>query len=225
MSIKIYCDGSTKIKNKKGVENIGGFAYVVYDTESGYIIDVYNQLVKNTTNNAMELCALYYAISHYGTPEEWNCPTIYSDSKYAINCATVWNKTWKENDWINSAGKQIENLDIIKLIDEVLSSDQYNVNIEYCPGHSGIKGNELADALAKGDITPAEVFYSDVKNKIPNRGCLTPFDWKYKDNPEYWVKRVEHWIKKNGDNDIYINKDMKNWYYQYKEKINKNDEK
>lgn len=154
--ITIYTDGSTREKNQRGVNNKGGFGYIAYD-ETGAIIDAYSKQVENTTNNEMELNALVLAILNFGIEDEWDCPTIYCDSMYAINCLTVWGPTWQKNGWVRAGGKSIENLEIIKTGIAALQSGKYNVNIEYCKGHNGIEGNELADKLATGTIMPEEV--------------------------------------------------------------------
>jgi len=155
--LKIYCDGSTRVKNKKGVENIGGFGIVVYN-EKNEIIRAYSEQKRNTTNNEMELVALGISIMLFGTKDTWDCPTIYSDSMYAINCYTKWASNWERNNWIKADGKPVENKEIISTVyTDYLKTGKYNVNIEYCPGHSGIEGNELADKLATGELTPQEV--------------------------------------------------------------------
>ena len=156
MAIKIYCDGSTRIQNKKGADNIGGFGYVVFD-ENEDIIDAFSQSVTNTTNNQMELFALYYAIARYGSKDTWNCPEIYTDSQYALHCATDWGRNWMVNGWRTANNKPVENIEIIYAIQNLLSTGNFNVNLNYCKGHDGILGNELADKLAKGELTPKEV--------------------------------------------------------------------
>jgi ribonuclease HI len=221
MAIKIFCDGSTRINNKKGAKNEGGFGYVAFDSKTNYIIDAYSKQVKNTTNNEMELYALYYAIAHFGTADDWGCPEIYCDSQYAINCATVWGRKWMVNNWMKSDGKPVENQQIIYDIHKLLASGKFRVNINYIKGHSGIIGNELADKLATGVMTPEEVYFSDVKNNIPNMGYFTGKDnWRsdcqYKDDPQYWITGIE-------DGWIYPNKALRNWYKQYKQENSKND--
>ena len=154
--ITIYTDGSTRKKNKRGANNEGGFGYIVYD-ENGKIIDAYSEQVENTTNNEMELTALVSVIEKFGIEDTWDCPIIYSDSMYAINCLTVWSQSWKQNGWKRANGENIENLPIIKRGVELLDSGKHNVTIEYCKGHNGIEGNELADKLATGEISTEEV--------------------------------------------------------------------
>ena len=154
---KIFIDGSTKIKNQKNTNNIGGFGYVVYN-EEGHIIDAYSERAFNTTNNRMELMALYAVIQKYGVDSVFspNISTVYTDSAYAMNCLISWSDTWRKNDWMTLSGKPVENQDIIIPMYETYWNDHF-ILIEKCKGHSGIEGNELADKLATGEITPEEV--------------------------------------------------------------------
>ncbi len=153
--ITIYTDGSTREKNQRGASNKGGYGYVVYD--DNIIIDAYSEQVENTTNNEMELMALIAVIEKYGTEEDWGCPEVYSDSMYAINCLTNWAYTWELNNWYRANGKPIENLALVQKGYSLLKSNTHNVNINYCKGHNGIEGNELADKLATGEISAEEV--------------------------------------------------------------------
>jgi len=40
--------------------------------------------------------------------------TIYSDSKYAVDCMNVWIYKWVQNGWINSRGESVANQDLIQ---------------------------------------------------------------------------------------------------------------
>ncbi len=161
----IYTDGSTRIQNKKGVNNIGGYGYVVYQDDK--IIDAFGKQVENTTNNRMELTAIVEVLKRYGSTgyDVWDCPTIYTDSQYALMCLTVWGPTWKQNDWLKQDNKIPENLDLIQEGVELL--EKYFFCILKCDGHAGIEGNELADDLATGNISREEVlnlYSSNEKN-------------------------------------------------------------
>jgi ribonuclease HI len=39
--------------------------------------------------------------------------TIYSDSRYAVNCMTKWIYKWVRNGWINCAGDTVANQDLL----------------------------------------------------------------------------------------------------------------
>lgn len=159
----IYTDGSTRIKNQKGFNNIGGYGYVVFKDDT--IIDAFGKQVENTTNNRMELTAIIEAMKKYGSTgyDVWDCPTIYTDSQYALNCLTVWGPVWKLNNWIKQDNKTPENLDLVQEGLELL--DKYYFSIVKCDGHSGIEGNELADKLATGIISREEVLKIPTSNQ------------------------------------------------------------
>lgn len=152
--IKIYTDGSTRIENRRGAENEGGWGVVVYENDK--IIDAMCAQVKNTTNNECELLAILWAVNKYGTSDEWNAPTIYSDSTYAINSITRWAANWEQNGWINSKKEPVANKLIIQGI-RVLMSNGANVHFEKVKGHSDVEGNVIADKLATGVLKPEEL--------------------------------------------------------------------
>jgi ribonuclease HI len=65
------------------------------------------------TNQRAELTALLEALrwcSGYGM----RSLTIYTDSMYALNCASVWGPSWKRKGWKRSSGEPLQNLDLIK---------------------------------------------------------------------------------------------------------------
>ena len=144
-----------KIKNKTRLKNDYYIHRRKHKREK--FIDAYSEQVENTTNNEMELMALIAVIEKYGTEDDWGCPEVYSDSMYAINCLTNWAYTWELNNWYRANGKPIENLALVQKGYSLLKSNTHNVNINYCKGHNGIEGNELADKLATGEISAEEV--------------------------------------------------------------------
>ena len=149
----IWCDGSTRINNTKGADNIGGFGFVVYN-ELGDIIDMYSEQVNNTTNNRMELSAIIKVIEKYGTQDPWEQPDVYTDSQYALMALTVWAQSWERNGWQRPGGKEVENLDLIQYGYKLLNDGNHYINLIKCSGHIGIEGNEIADKLATGILTP-----------------------------------------------------------------------
>lgn len=218
----IFTDGSTRIRNKKGALNQGGYGVVVY--ENNIIIDAFGKQVKNTTNNRMELTAIKEALKRYGTsPDNWDAPTIYTDSSYCVMSLTKWIHTWKADNWIRPGGKPVENEDLMKELYELLYVKDRFGHITKCSGHSGIVGNELADKIATGEMTPVEVYFSDVENNIPNYGYyITEKKYipnvNYKDVPDYWVTGIE-------DGWIVPDKALWEWYIDYKSQKLQNEEK
>lgn len=144
----IFTDGSAQ----GGNPGVGGWGTIVFDESEMRIINYYHHnQIPNATNNQMELramiCALHYAAEH---PEQQFI--IYSDSAYVVNACNSWIWSWVKNNWINSKKKVVENLDLMQEIYGYLSRDFFNAVVKKCPGHANVFGNELADALATGNM-------------------------------------------------------------------------
>lgn len=146
--MKIYTDGSSR-----GNPGPGGFGVVVLDNDDKLLYCHAKMSDGDTTNNEQELLAILYAAARYGrvVPP----PDVYSDSSYAINTLTKWMYNWQQNNWLKSDNKPPENLDIIKFYYE-LTQTGFEINLHKIKGHSGNKWNELADKLAKGEISVSE---------------------------------------------------------------------
>tara|TARA_B100001173_G_C15701425_1_gene426268 strand:+ start:71 stop:520 length:450 start_codon:yes stop_codon:yes gene_type:complete len=138
--ITIYTDGACKGNPGEG----GWGALIEYNSES---VKIYGY-EKETTNNRMEIVA---AIKALGSIKEKSDIIIYTDSKYLINGINTWIHGWKKNNWRTSSNKDVKNVDLWKIIDELNS----NCSIEWnwVKGHSGNPGNEIADELANFAIT------------------------------------------------------------------------
>lgn len=96
-----------------------------------------------TTNNRMELTAAIKALQALKRPLP---VTVYTDSKYLILGITQWLPKWKAKGWRKSDGKPVENIDLWKTLDELVSV--HDVQWSWVKGHNGDPGNERADALA-----------------------------------------------------------------------------
>ncbi|KAH0612202.1 uncharacterized protein H6S33_010254 [Morchella sextelata] len=101
------------------------------------------------TNQRAELTAILRAINVAPLHRE---VLIYTDSKYAINCVTVWHINWIKNNWITSVGRPVENQDLIeKILEKVKERVEYGsqTRFEWVQGHTGHNdGNSQADKLA-----------------------------------------------------------------------------
>jgi hypothetical protein len=76
---------------------------------------------------------------------------IYSDSNYSIKCVTEWFVSWVRKGWKNSAGKAVENQDIIKPIIERINDRKLakaDTKFIWLKGHANHEGNVMADAEA-----------------------------------------------------------------------------
>ena len=141
----IYTDGSCLSNGK--TENKGGYGVVV--VENNKILHTFRKDSVNTTNNREEMKAILAAMLWIGDKEA----TIYSDSAYALNTFTTWMYSWANKGWIKSDKKVPENLDIIKVVYDIMDNG-FRTNIKFVKvkGHSGDLYNEIADGLATGDM-------------------------------------------------------------------------
>ena len=162
--MKIYTDGSSR-----GNPGPGGFGVVVFDDEDNLLYAHSKMSEENTTNNEQELLAIVFAAAAYGrqTPP----PQVYSDSSYAVNTLTDWMYRWKDNNWLRSNNSIPENLEIVKFYYALITEGGFKIDLHKIAGHSGNKGNDLADKLAKGQITP-EAAVSEIKKERKAANCV-----------------------------------------------------
>jgi ribonuclease HI len=144
-TLSIYCDGACL--NNPGKSGSGLSIYV----DKHKPILLYGDYKELGTNNTAELNALYKALIIASKSKATNI-TIFSDSKYSIDCITKWAYNWKSKAWTKKGG-EIKNLEIIKISHELYDTIKNRITVKYVKGHSGIEGNELADRMAMMAIT------------------------------------------------------------------------
>lgn len=127
MEITIFTDGSTLNNQVKG-NRIGGSGVFFGDNDIRNLkIPLKESKNLKVTNQVSELLACIKAIEQVKDDEKINKILICSDSMYVINSMTKWAKNWEKNNWINSKGKTVENLELIKKLYNYSS----NMNIKY----------------------------------------------------------------------------------------------
>lgn len=140
--IEMYSDGACS-----GNPGPGGYGLTIF--KDGILIDTYNEYFnESTTNNRMELKAMILALQ-LGNQYEDDDVILYCDSSYCINSATNWIYNWTTNGWMNSKKQTVENVDLMRELYSLLGFNK--VKIQKVSGHTGILGNELADALARNN--------------------------------------------------------------------------
>lgn len=139
--MSIYCDGACS-----GNPGEAGSGIAVYSKGNKPVL-YYGDYVKNGTNNIAELNALYKAMKICEESNRTEHVTIYSDSKYSIDCITTWAYGWKAKGWTKKGG-EIKNLELIKGAHELFETIKNKITIKHVKGHAGIEGNELADRMA-----------------------------------------------------------------------------
>ena len=100
------------------------------------------------TNQRAELTAILRALDT--VPKDRDV-MIVTDSRYAIDCVTTWYVNWRKNGWKTSAGKAVENRDLVESIlsrvDERAALASQTL-FEWVKGHANDPGNVAADQLA-----------------------------------------------------------------------------
>jgi ribonuclease HI len=103
---------------------------------------------KKQTNQRAELTAIQRALDI--APKHRDV-TIYTDSKYSIDCVTNWYRNWVRNGWVNSKGNKVENRELVERCREAIEEREMlgsKTFFVWVKGHAGDAGNTEADRLA-----------------------------------------------------------------------------
>ncbi|MBQ6100148.1 MAG: hypothetical protein IJL02_09870 [Methanobrevibacter sp.] len=143
-----YTDGAATMIKKNGqyLREAGGWAFLTL--KDNEIISKQSGGCPLTTNNEMELYAIYASlrdfIDNYSSNDSIE---ICSDSGYCIDIFTKWAKNWKKKGWKKSDGKPIKNLEIIKETYNLIDQTD-DLKFTKVKGHSSDKLNREVDELA-----------------------------------------------------------------------------
>ncbi|EFR03397.1 hypothetical protein MGYG_06396 [Nannizzia gypsea CBS 118893] len=152
--LKIYTDGSA-LRNGTSRARAGVGVYFGPGDESRNVSEPLAG--SRQTNQRAELTAISRALDI--APKHRDV-TIFTDSKYSIDCVTVWCINWQRNNWVTSAQKPVENKDLIQSIlakIEERNSLKVKTLFEWVKGHNKNAGNEAADRLAVNGANMEEV--------------------------------------------------------------------
>ncbi|KAL4993121.1 ribonuclease H-like protein [Aspergillus recurvatus] len=118
-TIEVYVDGGCRGNGQPG--SIGAAAAAIKNKYSKYrgwaeALPSFPAPTNQRAEIASIILGLEKALERYSQlySNPWLDITIYSDSKYAVNCMNVWVYKWVNNGWTNSAGKEVANRDLIE---------------------------------------------------------------------------------------------------------------
>ncbi len=100
-----------------------------------------------TTNNRMEMRAAIEALNALKGPRE---VILHTDSKYVMDGINRWMPAWKKRGWKTANKKPVKNQDLWQELDDAVS--RHKIKWKWVRGHTGVDGNEEADALANRGI-------------------------------------------------------------------------
>lgn len=150
--MKLYTDGAATMRKINGeyVREAGGWAFAFIENDT---LTYFNSGHKdNTTNNEMELTAIYEGLKYFANSA---APAqqleVYSDSAYCINIYTQWAAGWQKRGWTRKGNQPIENLELIKKtwqLLEQLNNKFYDIKFIKVKGHSTNKWNNYVDKMA-----------------------------------------------------------------------------
>lgn len=145
--LDVYVDGSFRPKS-----STGGWAFVAF--QNGQEIYRAHGVDTGLSNNTFELkavleAALWIAIEYADTPA-----TIWTDSSQTVKGCQLSRAIWRNNGWrrIEANPKKrrrvIQDAALWQELDRQLSA-RPAIRVEWCRGHDGNSGNELADTMAR----------------------------------------------------------------------------
>lgn len=183
----VYDDKEAKVGTGLKDWLITAYGYQQYNNDSDLdplkvnvtsYIDVIGNVVKQTTNNLMEMDAAKNALL-LAKENEFKSLLIITDSKYVLDGLTKWVEKWVINDWVKPDGQIVTNKDewmeLYELYLEVKKSG-IDVDLAIVKGHSNDQGNDAADHHASLGVLAAK------KHKLVKK--------VYVNNPKgYWKSK------------------------------------
>lgn len=170
----IFTDGSTINNGKKNA--YGGIGVYIPNqddfTESKISYSLKSTDKIKVTNQVSELIASIIGIE-IGIKLTNDTIYVYTDSKYVIDCATTWNKSWIAHNWKKSNGKCVDNIWLVYRLIQL--TKKYPIIFKHVKAHTdepknktGTEyllwlGNNIVDNLAQNASKSIIELRDDVK--------------------------------------------------------------
>ena len=148
-SVVVYTDGCGSSNGRKRARAGIGVYW-----GPGHPLNVGIRLPGRQTNQRAEIHAACKAIEQ-AKAQDITKLVLYTDSMFTINGITTWVKGWKQNSWRTSTGKEVTNKEDGAELERLARG--MDIQWMHVPGHSGFRGNEETDRLAReGAEQPAD---------------------------------------------------------------------
>ncbi|MFT5706030.1 RNase H family protein [Moritella viscosa] len=139
ISYSIYVDGA--VSNNQNGYTQGGIGMAVYDEKNKNVNEIMVTIEREIDSTELELMALVEGLEYAEDGD-----VIYSDSEFCVKGYNEWLNGWKAKGWRKANKKPVAYRHLWQQVD-ILRAEKY-VEVVKVRAHSGIEGNERADALA-----------------------------------------------------------------------------
>ena len=139
ISYSIYIDGA--VSNNQNGSTQGGIGLAVYDEENKNVDEIMVTVKRAIDSTELELMALVEGLEYAEDGD-----VIYSDTEFCVKGYNEWLNGWKAKGWRKANKKPVAYRHLWQQVD-TLRAEKY-VEVVKVRAHSGIEGNERADALA-----------------------------------------------------------------------------
>ena len=145
-TLNIYADGSFDASSQSG-----GWAFVVMDVDRQ--VHIAEGTMIGSSNNTFEVLSVVRAVSWLEAEVSSAPAIIWTDSLHVFEGCSRWRFIWRGNGWKrvrSNSHERLRGIPDVKLWQELdaLLDRNPQLRIKLCKGHSGLRGNELADAAA-----------------------------------------------------------------------------
>ena len=147
---QVYSDGSFDAASRSG-----GWAIVAF--KGDVQIHVASGTTIGSSNNTFEVLSVMRAASWLEAEATGMAAVIWTDSAHVVEGCHRWRFIWRGNGWKrvrsnpHERRRPIPDADVWRELDAFLERNPL-VTIQLCKGHSGISGNEQADAAARSAL-------------------------------------------------------------------------
>lgn len=141
-ALAVFSDGACR-----GNPGPGAWGVLIQNTKKDIILKS-SGVEFQTTNNRMELQGVIQGLSEIVSMEFdlYKPVFVYSDSKYVVDGMKSWVAGWKARGWKKADGKEPENIEQWKALEE-LSSKFSSLHFIWVKGHAGHPQNEYCDQM------------------------------------------------------------------------------
>jgi ribonuclease HI len=144
---QVYADGSFDAASRSG-----SWAIVVMKGDRQ--IHVAADKTTGNSNNTFEVLSVLRAASWLEAESSQLAAVIWTDSAYVVEGCCRWRLIWRGNGWKrvrsnpHERRRSIPDADVWCELDGLLERNP-QIEVQLCKGHSGIPGNDQADAAAR----------------------------------------------------------------------------